>query len=90
MSTFPHGGKGHQFRSVSIRKIENGWLSSTTAGDAHGVKSVERFHAKKPTLGPAAAGSGPAKTKAPAKAKAGRISGLITYRDPAQRPKRGV
>jgi hypothetical protein len=88
MSTSPHGGEGRPFRSVSIRRIANGWVSSTTAGDAHGVTSVERFHAKKPTLG-VVNRPGTAKAKPPGATKSPRISGRLTYRDPAQRPKRG-
>jgi hypothetical protein len=79
-------GKGHQFHSVSIRRIENGWVSSTTCGDAHGAKSVERFHAKKPELGAVGLPAAPAKA-ATGRSKAGKLSLDRTYRDPAQRPK---
>jgi hypothetical protein len=88
MSSTPHGGKDHQFRAVSIRRIENGWVSSTTAGDAHGARSVERFHAKKPNLGAVTPRPGAVKAKAPASAKTPKAAGTLTYRDPAQRPKR--
>jgi hypothetical protein len=87
MSGDVKGPRGHQFRSVSIRKIENGWVSSTTSGDAHGARSVERFHAKKPALGAVSLHAGPAKAPAP---RAGKIRLEPAWRDPAQRPKRGV
>jgi hypothetical protein len=84
MSGAGRGEKGHRFRAVSIRRIENGWVSSTTDGDAHGARSVERFHAKKPALG--AVGTG-VKVKPPARTKVGKALESGVYRDPAQRPK---
>jgi hypothetical protein len=71
------------FRAVSIRKIDNGWVSSTATGDAHSHHTRERFHASKPKLG--LDGPAPAKaahsSKAVAKPRVTTSPG--TYRDPA-------
>lgn len=41
---------GSEHHSVSVRKIDNGFIVSKSKSDAKGYKSSETFHEKKPTV----------------------------------------
>jgi hypothetical protein len=39
-----------EHHSISIRKIENGYIEQRTRSDGNGYSSVERFHAERPMV----------------------------------------
>jgi hypothetical protein len=39
-----------EHHSVTVRKIENGWLETRSKSDGSGYSSVERFHTERPMV----------------------------------------